>query len=183
MKGVDDLMRYGTSAKVLKEGATVRKRAAGLIRTAIECDSKLTIPERETLTKAVALLGKMAEVYECASREAKARDRRQAELVAEARKAVDVASADVNSILDRLVFVVAVKSSPVKWIRQLPDLERAFIESKDACARNIATDPAGLKESLRRAWDKLEFMRPMLRTRYTEFAKALEAGKTPIPPT
>lgn len=179
MKGLDDLLRYGTSATVLKEGATVRKRAAGLIRTAMQCDSKLTIAERETLTKAIALLGKMAEVYECASRKAKTRDRRQAELVAEARKAVDVALSDVTSVLERLVFVVAVQSSPVKWISHLPDLECAFIQSKDACARNIARDPAGLNESLRQAWDKLEFMRPMLRNRYGDFARAIEAGETP----
>ena len=179
VRTVEDLLRGGLlGSKTLKQTAQSLKRTAGLIRSAMGCDSQLSVKERSTFQEAISLLERMAVTHHQASREAAIRWQQRLDLEGKASAWIDRALHGVDLPLEQLVFVAFVVPQMIPWIRSLDALRDEFKSAQEHLAYRVTRNP-DMAAEFERLWRDFEQQRPALRVANRAIAQAIEADTLP----
>lgn len=176
----------------LKAHATKIKRLAGGLRNLDADRLDLTDAEARTIASALALLGQASSVYAKASKLKATKEKRQAELHAEAIKLVQASEFARLTAVDDIVAFIATQASYLLQGRSIDDLWNARylleVTYKDCLEQHLAMDltrqsMAPMPDKLSAAWAKFRELAPDLKLRYARLIQQtrnyLEADSQP----
>jgi hypothetical protein len=179
-----------------KQATTTRRLIGGLRAAAKSIDADLTETEKQTLSRAIALLSSMSDAYVKAAALRKAAEARQVERKALARRVVGTTFGALSDISDKVAVIAAATSYAIDtdleeklqgpraiWYADY-FLHRTFEDALDSIARSASWGTGQVETNAAEAWAKFEGAAKNLRLKHARTIQLVaEARRTPSPVT
>lgn len=185
-----------SSGERKKQATTTRRLIGGLRAAEKSIDADLTDAEKQTLSRAIALLSSISDAYAKAAALRKAEETRQIERMALARRVIGSTFGALPEISDKVAVIAAATSYTINteleeklqgpsaaWYADY-FLHRTFEDAIDSIARSVSRGTGHVESNAAEAWAKFEGAAKNLRLKYARTIQLVTAARrAPAPAT